>query len=308
MKTIIKNYLVLLSVIVFLSSCKPQEKEAIIQAAKTDKELNYQPTVLPKDTTDLWIGEGDINSDTVLIVIEGGPHNEIYFQTHGIDVWSSLPNYYSYYRAHIHQVNGFNKSIYNWKHEFTHEMAELEVNNETEALARTVQYFKDRNKKIIIAGTSWGAFLIQYYILKYGNNADKYLISAGRLDPTPMQVKYHLKGYNSGFTQDGKTMRFADTTRVHSLDKRDRYVKMSRVKQFMKGFLGRFKFTKEFANVDLSNVVYAYAKNDRQIGALTEKELEFLKFKGVPVYVSDQGHAGPDRVIIKMVKEGKIKL
>ena len=308
MKTTIKNYLILLSVITFLSACSKKKSEPIKQYAKTEKELNYHPTILPKDTTNLWIGEGDINSDTALIVIEGGPHNKIYFQTHGIDVWSALPEYYNYYRAHIHQVNGLNTSIYNWKHEFTHEMGELEVNNELEALARTVKYFKDRNKRVILAGTSWGAVLIPYYLIKYGNNVDKIIISAGRLDSNPMQVKYFLKGFNSGFSEDGKTIRFPDTTRVRNPNRGERYHKMSRVKQFMKGFLGKYKFTEELANVDLSNVVYAYAKNDPQIGALTEEELRFLESKGVPVYVSDEGHAGPDRVIIKMVQEGKIEL
>jgi len=308
MKTILKNYLLLLTAMAFFSACSTGEKEPVKQYAKAEKELNYEPTVLPKDTTDLWIGEGDINSDTALIVIEGGPHNAIYFQTNGIDVWSALPDYYNYYRVHPHQVNGLNKSIYNWKHEFTSEMGELEVNNELEAIARTVKYFKDRNKKVILAGTSWGAFMIQYYLIRYGNDVDKIIISAGRLDPTPTQVKYHLKGYNSGFMEDGKTMRFADTTRVHSLDKRERYMKSSLVKQYMKGFLGTFKFTEELADMDLSNVVYGYATNDRQIGALTEKELAFLKSKGVPVYVSDRGHAGPDRAIIKAVQEGEIEL
>lgn len=308
MKKLLINHLVLLTAIAFLCACSIEEKKPVKQYAKAEKELNYHPTVLPKDTTDLWIGEGDVNSDTALIVLEGGPHNAIYFLTNGVDVWSALPNYYNYYRVHSHQVNGLNKSIYNWKIEFTPEMGELEVNNELEALARTVKYFKDQKKKVILAGTSWGAFMIQYYLLKYGNDVDKIIISAGRLDPAPMQVKYHLKGYNSGFLEDGKTMRFADTTRVHSLDKRERYMKSSLVKQYMKGFLGKFKFTEELVDIDMSNVVYGYATNDRQIGALTEKELIFLKSKGVPVFVSDGGHAGPDRVLIKAIQEGKIEL
>ena len=120
MKTILKNYIILLSLIALLGACSSDKKEPIEnQYAKAEIELNYEPTELPKDTTNLWIGEGDIDSDTALIVIEGGPHNEIYFQTHGIDVWSALPDYYNYYRVHPHQVNGLNKSIYNWKNEFT---------------------------------------------------------------------------------------------------------------------------------------------------------------------------------------------
>ncbi|GGI57582.1 hypothetical protein [Winogradskyella haliclonae] len=308
MKAIIKNHLVLTGIIIFLSSCNTQEKNPVILSAKAEKELNYLPTVLPKDTTNLWIGEGDMNSDTAFIVIEGGPHNKIYFQTNGIDIWSALPDYYNYYRVHLHQVNGLNPSIYNWKHEFTHDMGELEVNNETEALARTINYFKSRNKKVILAGTSWGAILIPYYLTKYGNNVDKIIISAGRLDSDPMQVKYFLKGYNSKFLHDGKTMIFPDTTRVRNPNRGEYYHKISRVKQFMKAALGKYKFTEELADMDLSNVVYAYATNDPQIGALTQKELDFLKSKNVPVYTSDQGHAGPDRVIIQMVKEGKIKL
>ena len=291
-----------------LYSCGQQQSTPSEERTIAKEELNYQPTVLAKDTTQLWIGEGDINSDTVLIIAEGGPHNQLYFDFSGRTVWSDLPNFFNYYRAHVHQANTLNPTIYHWKHAFTQEMAELEVNNEVEILARTIKYFKDRNKKVIVAGTSWGAMMIPYYLTKYGNHADRYIISAGRLDPAPLQVKYHLKGYNSKYLNDGKTLVFSDTTRTRNPKRGEYYHKISRVKQFMKGVLGKHRFTEELATTDLSNVIFAYATNDPQIGALTEAEMEFLKSKNVPVYASDRGHAGPDRLIIELVVNGTIEL
>ncbi|WP_350290369.1 hypothetical protein [uncultured Croceitalea sp.] len=303
-----KNYVITLALITLLGSCNSQEKNEVIPLAVKETNFNYEPTVLAQDTTKLFIGEGDINSDTVLIIAEGGPHNQLYFDFSGRTVWSALPDFFSYYRAHIHQANTLNPTIYHWKNEFTEEMAELEVNNEVEILNRTIKYFKDRNKKVIVAGTSWGAMMIPYHLTTSENQADKYLISAGRLDPAPLQVKYHLKGYNSKYLEDGKTLIFPDTTRVRNPNRGEYYHKISRVKQFMKGVLGKHKFTEELADMDLSNVIFAYATNDPQIGALTENEIKFLKSKGVPIYTSDGGHAGPDRRIIELVKDGTIKL
>lgn len=289
-------------------ACMQHGSEDLTPTNNVQEELNYQPTVLARDTTQLWIGEGDIDSDTVLIIAEGGPHNQLYFDFSGRTVWSSLPNFFDYYRAHVHQANTLNPTIYHWKHEFTPEMAEVEVNNEVEILARTIAYFKKRKKKVIVAGTSWGAMLIPYYLTKYGNHADTYLISAGRLDPAPLQVKYHLKGFNTKFLEDGKTLIFPDTTRTRNPNRGEYYHKISRVKQFMKGVLGKHRFTEELATMDLSNVVFAYATNDPQIGALTEAEIQFLEAKGVPVYASDGGHAGPDRLLIDLIQKGTIEL
>ncbi len=303
-----KNYLALLAIVFLLSSCNSKEQKQVVQSAKKESSLNYLPTDLPKDTTALWIGEGNINSDTVLIIGESGPKAQLTFDWRAKEIWSRLPNYFDYYRVHIHQATTLNNSIYDWKYNFTEEMAEEEVNNGTEMLARAIQYFKDRNKKVIVIGTFWSAFVIQHYLSKYGNNADKYLISGGRLDLNPVQYKYHLQGFQAVFEKDGKTTIVPDTTKEPYPVKKERYSRITKVTQLMKGVMKRHRFTTELANLDLSNVVYAYATNDIYSGALTDKELSFLESKGATVYSNDQGHFGVDRLLLELVMDGTIKL
>ncbi|GGI57583.1 hypothetical protein [Winogradskyella haliclonae] len=303
-----KNYLSLLVLMFLLNACNSQEKNEIYQSSRIEGDLNYEATVLPEDTSQLYIGEGDLNSDTVLIIAESGPKAQLTFDWRAKEIWSRLPNYFNYYRAHIHQATTLNNGIYDWKYDFTEDMAQVEIDNGTEILARTIKHFKEKNKKVIVIGTFWSAFVIQDYIAKYGNNADKYLISAGRLDINEEHYKYHLKGFQATFTNDGKTPIAPDTLNAPDPLKQERYSRIVKVTQTMKGVMKRQRFTEKLAGKDLSNVVYAYATNDTYSGALTDKELAFLKSKSASVYSNDKGHFGVDAFLLELLTNETVKL
>ena len=303
-----KNYLSIVCMLLLLASCNSKEKKEIAQTVKKERNLNYEPTVFPKDSTNLWIGEGNIKSDTVLIIADSGPKAPLTFDWRAKEIWSRLPGYFYYYRAHIHQATTLNNAIYDWKNDFTEDMAQFEIDNGTEILARTIKYFKDRNKKVIVIGTFWSAFVIQDYISKYGNNADKYLLSGGRLDLNREQYQYHLKGFQAVFEEDGKTTIAPDTTKVIDPLKEERRFRINKVTQLMKGVMKRQRFTEKLANRDLSNIVYAYATNDVYSGTLTDKELEFLESKGASIYSNEKGHFGIDGLLLELITDGTIKL
>lgn len=303
-----KNYLFVLVGVILLSSCNSKQKTEAVQSFSDETNLNYQPTIFPKDTTELWISEGDIKRDTVFIVAEGGPHNQLDFEWGGKTVWSRLPDFFNYYRVHIFQSTMLNKDIYHWRQEFTKEMAQKELDNSTEILSRAIYFWKSRGKTVIVAGTSFSAFLIPHYIATRGNKADKYIMSAGRFDAHPDQFKYHLLGYNSRFQEDGETLMIPDTTRGPNPYRGEYYFKLSKVKQLIKGVLGEYRFTEALKDEDLSNLIVGYATNDVQVGALSEEELAFLKSKNVQVFSSEEGHAGVDRTLIDLVSDGTIKL
>lgn len=307
-----KNQNLFLTVVLFVSclffACKSEEPQKKLAIEDSKEHKNYSPTIFPKDTTQLWQAEGNIKRDTVFIVGEGGPHNQLDFEWGGKTTWSSLPGFFNYYRVHILQSTMLNKDIYNWKQEFTEDMARKELDNSTEILARAVKYWKDRGKTVIVAGTSFSAFLIPHYITTRGNKADKYLMSAGRLDADPDQFKYHLLGYNSRFEADGKTLQIPNTTRGPNPIRGAYYFKLSKVKQLIKGVLGQYRFTEELKEVDLSNLVVGYATNDVQVGALSDEELKFLESKNVQVFSTDDGHAGVTRKFVVLVNDGTIKL
>ncbi|MEL6306250.1 MAG: hypothetical protein AAFQ20_15890, partial [Bacteroidota bacterium] len=200
------------------------------------------------------------------------------------------------------------KDIYHWREEFNEEMAILEADNSTEILHRAIDYWKRRGKTVIVAGTSFTAILIPHYLTTRGNHADKYLMSAGRFDVPVERWKRYFRGVNSRYQQDGKTLAFQDTTRGPNPFRGSYYFKVTKVKQMIKGVLGRYRYTEELQDMDLSNLIVAYATDDTKMGALSPSELEWLKMKDVPVYATEGGHPGPDRKLVELIKDGTIKL
>ncbi|MEM6967713.1 MAG: hypothetical protein AAF573_23325, partial [Bacteroidota bacterium] len=255
-----------------------------------DEDEPYAPTIFPADTTQLWIGEGDFSSDTVLLINEGGPKVHLDFEYNGKSQWAYLPRYFHYYRANVHQVGTYNKEIFNFKKNFTRAMAEKEADNNSEILYRAFKYFKDRGKTVIVIGHSFGAFAIPYCMMTRPLAADGYLITAGRLDHNEARNEYFLKGYNSQFEDDGITFIPPDTTKAPNPHRGERYFRMYRVKQLLKGVMGVPRFTQVLADKDLSKMIYYYAKDDKNVGALTSAEVDFLKSKGATVFATEGGH------------------
>jgi hypothetical protein len=165
MKKVIK----LLILICLLGACKMNP------ITTNTSELNYPKTILPEDVTKLWVEDGNSKSDTVLIICQGGPSQELTFVENGKTSYRYIPNYSSYQIAYLHQAQTLNKEIFNYKTEFTLEMAEKEVNNTSEILYRTVKYFKSQGKIVIVIGTSYGAYIIPNYLATRTSLADKYV-------------------------------------------------------------------------------------------------------------------------------------
>ena len=164
----------------------------------------YQATIFPKDTSRLWIGDGNINLDTVLIVGEGGPKRYLDFESNGRVYWEYLSNQDHYYLAVVHQSSTYNSTIFSAT-DFTLEDALNEVDNTSEILFIAIKYFKDRGKYVVVIGHSYSAFVIPHYLSTRPSLADKYLITGGRFDANLEQTAYQLKGLNSGFEEDGTT-------------------------------------------------------------------------------------------------------
>ena len=293
-----------LVIILFLSFISCQE------TTNTQYETNnYSKTIFPKDTTQLWLGEGNIKSDTVLILCEGGPATMINFDIDGKSIWRYLPDYRNYYKVFVHQAQTYNRTMFDFKRQFTLKDAQTEVDNTIEMLNQAIQYFKSRNKTVIVIGHSYGAFVILGYLTQKEEMADKYILSAVRLNPHPKQVAYHLKGFNEGFEADGKTFIEPDTTNdEHIRHQNERYWKIYRVKQLLKGAFGKINYTEMLNDKDLSKVHVAYGKFDQNIGALTSSELDFLQSKNVPVLAIEGGHYDVWKRVIDAVHEKSIIL
>jgi len=298
-----KNTFKTIILLAILISCKSNKEPRDLDSV----QLGYQKTIIPKDTTQLWVEDGNIKSDTVLIICQGGPSKNLTFLEKGRTSYRYIPNYSNYHIAYLHQAQTLNKEMFDYKDEFTIEMAEKEVNNTSEMLYRALDYFKTKGKTTIVIGTSYGAYIIPNYLSTRQSLADKYIIIAGRIDDNKQMLRQHLKGFNGGFDEDGITYVPQDEN-IGLSEYTESEIKEYRVRQLLKGVIGKPRYSQELANKDLSNVIYFYAKNDQNVGRLTESEIKFLESKKVKVFETNSGHSETLYRFIDRLMDGSLKL
>jgi hypothetical protein len=298
------NKLTLLIILTaILGSCKTNQKNTISDSI----EFSYPKTILPNDTTKLWVEDGNIESDTVLIVCQGGPSKNLTFIEKGRTSYRYIPNYSNYRIAYLHQAQTLNKEMFAYKEKFTPEMAEKEVDNTSEMLYRALNYFKTKGKTSIVIGTSYGAYIIPNYLSTRPSLADKYIIIAGRIDDNRQMLEQHLKGFNGEFEEDGITYVPEDENADLS-EYQESEIKEYRVKQLLKGAIGKPRYSQELADKDLSNVIYFYATNDQNVGRLTASEIKFLESKKVKIFETNTGHSETLYRFIDKLMDGSLKL
>ena len=293
---------------ILVTSCNNVQKPQLNIEETTSTKKTYEPTVFPQDTTRLWLGEGSIASDTVLILGDGGPKNQLDYEFDGKIGMSYLPSFKNYYVVNLHQASTYNKEIFNWKNEFTLEMATEEVDNSSEMMFRAINYFKDRNKYIVVVGHSYSAFIIPNYIATRPSLANKYIITGGRLKADSLQTVYQLKNINTMFKEDGKSIIIPDENRPPNPNRTRRYFKLRQAKNYLKAAIGQIDYTKALENKDISNWVFVYGSKDRNVGVPTKYELDFLKSKKAQIFGVDSDHYSLWKHVIDSVKAKRIKL
>ncbi|MEL6811367.1 MAG: hypothetical protein AAFP76_08545 [Bacteroidota bacterium] len=294
--------------LITMGACESHTKE-IATLYPEDPEIenhNYSPTTFPQDTTQLWIGEGAMDRDTVFIAADGGPKNQLDYDFNGKTQWTYVPGFKNYIFVNVHQSSTYNPEIFNWTKEFTLEDGIREVDNSSEMLYRAIKYFKDRNKYVIVVGHSYGAFVIPHYLATRPSLADTYLVTGGRLIADSLQTFYQLKGFNSGFEEDGKTLRVPDTLAERNPYRSERYYQIRQAKEMLKGGLSIRNFVEELDTVDLRNFHFFYGLKDQNVGVPYPAEIEFLKAKGAKVFGVDSNHYNIYREVINMLEDGTI--
>jgi len=272
-----------------------------------DNVEGYIKTLLPKDTTQLWIASGDLSKDTVILVGEGGPKSNLDFQSNGRVYWEYLPNNKNYYYVVVHQSSTYNKSILDATN-FTVQDAEAEVDNTSEILYRAIKYFKDRDKYVVVFGHSYSAWVVPHYFSTRQSLADKYIITGGRLNADSTQTAFQLKGINTGFDEDGKTLLLPDEKEEPNPHRTERYWRIRKNKELLKYAIGKVRYTKELIDVDLSKLVYYFGKYDENVGALSDEEIEFLENNGASVIGVETNHYKIWQKVIDAFREDTLKL
>ncbi|WP_452225140.1 hypothetical protein [Lacinutrix chionoecetis] len=297
-----KHIVLTLSIILIaFTACKTSQP-----SNGSNPDFSYPETILPKDTSKLWVAEGDSTKQIVAIFLQGGPKDELDFEKREKSVWRYLPNFEDYYSIHLHQANTYNPKMFTYDCNFTMKMARKEVDNTSEMLYRAIKYFKNQGKTVWVMGHSYGAYIIPHYLATRPSLADKYVIISGRIDDPKDVVKAHKKGFNGTYT-DGKTF-ISDEGVEDFSDYNIWAIKYYTAKQRIKAAIGEVNYIKALKDVDLSNTIYIYSAKDQRVGGLNEKELNFLKSKKAQVFNSKLEHGYTWRELVDLIKAEKIVL
>jgi hypothetical protein len=230
----------------------------------------YTPTKIPEDINDLYLSSGNKASNIVLLIVQGGPFDKMQY-TNELEQWNG-----KLHIAYVKQAQIINPTILPPDNNLSLEAAQKENLVSVEILHRVIQHFKSSDKRVLVWGVSYGAWVIQKYIAEYGIEADAISIAAGRLDIEEeiwKQGTLNQRAYDITYKGDDRIyteMGFSYTKPL----------------SYLLACITEERFTKSFESVDLSKlVVYQYGKKDGTVGRLNDSEIEFLKSKNVEIDV-----------------------
>ena len=256
---------------------------AILVAGCSRGFVPYQPTAIPADVTELFTVLKNPDSDTVWIFEQGGPLHD--FDPSVYEYFSHFPARVDVQFVQVHQTLTLNHDLAERDAEWLLEELQAEVDVSVEILHRTIEHFKAQDKRVVVVGHSYGAFLVTRYLaLKGPEAADQYLLMAGRLDMPEVVVNGFLTGTVYYFPNH------TDPTEVPGQDhplfrKTDRELMEMRIA----GATGCDCYTTLLAGTDLQRVIYVYGTLDRIVGRLTDAEVGFLESAGSTVIAVPDG-------------------
>jgi hypothetical protein len=274
------------------------KKTATESPAET--RINYNK--IPEDLVNMGYSFGNPESNIVIINTQGGPEISLYtneFKKIFIEEGGVNPE--KTFVVNVHQTQTLKPEKF-INEEISFEQAKEYDKENIKILANIIKYFKSQDKKVILVGMSYGAFMVQDLLSEYGDIADKYLISVGRLDMPEKVWKIFSKGNQAEFKNGTEVITY-NSEQYYEKSEDINFVDSNMGK--LAAGLGYKRYTELLKDVNLSNVVYIYGENDEAVGRLTQKEIDFLKSKNVYVISGKEGHM---ETMFSFLKEGLEKL
>lgn len=186
--------------------------------------------------------------------------------------------------ARVHQTLTLNQDLAPRYEELSLAELQAEVDVSVEILHRTINHFRDQNKRVVVIGHSYGAFLMGRYLAHHGPDAaDLYLIMAGRLDMPEEVVSGFLTGMPYYFP-DGESPAPVPAP-PFPVPRTDQELMEWRIA----GATGHDRYTERLADTDLRRVIYVYGTLDELVGRLTDDEVRFLTSRGARVIPLQDG-------------------
>ena len=255
----------------------------------------YLATELPDVVTELFETAGDLDSGTVWIYEQGGPIHEL---QPAADVYERLSIYRGEEDVQLvmaHQTLTLNHDLAARYRDLSLAELQAEVDVSVEILHRTIEHFRAQDKRVVVIGHSYGAFLIPRYLWRHGPDAaDRYLIMAGRLD-MPMEIV-------NAFLR-GSVWYFPDAVTPTPLPLPGEPTEREHIESRIAAATGYDRYTERLAETDLRRVVYVYGTKDIQVGRLTANEVDFLNSRGAQVIPVEGGDHGSMFVVPAVIQD-----
>ncbi len=254
-----------------------KDKAILKERIEAYKKMNKIGAVKFKEITGIAKFYGNLDSNIVILNIQGGPFlllNPLYTMISNEQAKEAL-------FVNVQQVQTLSPNKFE-KDEITFDEAKKYDLESVEYINKVAKYFKNQGKKVYMMGMSYGAFATEQFIATYGAEAvDGYLIAVGRLDIEKATWETFAKGnyvnyvYNKEGVMSTKPLEQKLTVPMQNMSK-------------LAAGLGYHRYMTELKGMDLSSVIYVYGGRDNEVGRLTKAEVDFLKKRGAKV-VEEKG-------------------
>ncbi len=266
---------------------------AVASTPAADGSSEHAVAAAPqRAVTDLFVAFGNPDAETVILVAQGGPDTQLFPAEEVADVLPGL-DVANVQVASVHQVQTLDPTRFT-ETDLTFEQAQAATTESIAHLTAVVDHFRREGKQVLVAGISYGAFVVQELLATQGNVADGYLISVGRIDmPEPVWSVF-ARGNSAGFV-DGVEIAIEEAGMGAVTPVGDR--NMNR----LAASLGMNRYSEALADTSLHNVVYVSGTLDEQVGRLSDAEVDFLTGAGVDLIQYEGGHGTPDAISAEAV-------
>ncbi len=172
--------------------------------------------------------------------------------------------------------------------DFEEEFADKENEETIDIAHKLVLDFIKKGKKVILGGSSFGGYLINLYLAKYGDAAPTHIISqAGRLNLGNKNNIFDFQGYvNLGYDDQiiNKTpIDLSNFPKDWSEKKADEFRSSYKFTRSFMDSVKKHDYTQMIKDEDLSKVTFLSAQPDHHVGWLSQKERDWARNRGANV-------------------------
>ncbi len=251
---------------------------SLLMSCKKDKDdKSFKSTPIPTDISKLYETYGDANADTVWIYVQGGPvtEREYAFEELYDDGSDLFPFFKDDLRIYPYQAQHLDPNIAS-SIIFDFEDAKKEAAKSSEIVKRIVEHFKAKNKVVYLVGHSYGSFIVNDVLARYGSIARKTISLNGRIDMDNVVWQGFSKGEEWLFDQSGLNP-WLNTSATNTTEEKN-------MRRLAAG-LGYNRYTERYANTDLSDAIFLTAEDDMYVGDYTQHAIDFLQPRAEKLYV-----------------------